>query len=424
MQKSLNVRKFYYVIFYTGLLLLSSFAHAATNICNEGIGGTGITAETEGLGGTGITAQTEGLGGTGISAETEGLGGTGIVGVITGFASVCVNGIEAHFDGNTQVDIDGVSSSIDQLNIGELVAIDAKGQGAEVSAQRISVVHAVVGRVDAINNEKRQVKVLGQLVEMSAVTKGTTDLKVGQKVAVSGFLNASGNVQAIRVDIVADNLPSLVSGMMVNGKISGVAVAMPTMISANLNVQVSGKWTGKNLIVVDVKQNAMDRVMHAGYAFDIQGVIYQRGNNKALYALGKSVYIDSNTKVYGDKNLKEALVVVRGRVDHNGRAVAHDLEYRPIDKVLERGGSKERPLSRHEINQNNKDVSESNKHQPVEKRGEHEAIDKPDQIDTIEKPDTVEKPDKIDKPEKVERSEKVEKPSRVERPEKAEKYTY
>ena len=49
-----------------------------------------------GVGGTGAVAGRPGLGGTGISEG--GIGGTGIVGVITGFASICVNGVEVHFD--------------------------------------------------------------------------------------------------------------------------------------------------------------------------------------------------------------------------------------------------------------------------------------------------------------------------------------
>ena len=54
-----------------------------------------------GIGGTGAVAARPGLGGTGISEG--GIGGTGIVGVITGFASICVNGVEVQFDASTPV---------------------------------------------------------------------------------------------------------------------------------------------------------------------------------------------------------------------------------------------------------------------------------------------------------------------------------
>ena len=35
------------------------------------------------------------------------MGGTGIIGTITGFASVCVNGLEVEFEDDTPVEIDG-----------------------------------------------------------------------------------------------------------------------------------------------------------------------------------------------------------------------------------------------------------------------------------------------------------------------------
>src|SRR6185369_12619780 len=77
------------------VLSLCSLAHAQ-DVCATastvnpasapGLGGTGIS--NGGAGGTGVA--TGGIGGTGIS--NGGVGGTGIVGVITGFASICVNG--------------------------------------------------------------------------------------------------------------------------------------------------------------------------------------------------------------------------------------------------------------------------------------------------------------------------------------------
>ena len=429
MSSALN-RNFYFVIFYSGLLLVST--QTLANPCNEGIGGTGNTTSNEGLGGTGIAAQ-DGLGGTGIKAETEGLGGTGIVGVITGFASVCVNGVEAHFDSSTQVDVDGAASSIDKLNIGELVAIDAKGFGAVVTAQRISVIHAIVGRIDSIDKAQNQIKIMDQTVQISAVTQRANNLKVGQTVAVSGLVNASGIVQAVRTDVVSAATPATVTGWFANSRISGVPVTVTGKTPSSTNVQASGKWDGKTLTVVDVKQNAMDRVMHAGYAFDVQGIASYDGNSKTLYALGKPVYVDANTKVYGDKNLNGTTAIVRGRVDGEGRAVAKTVEYRPIDKMLERGGSKERPMQKLDYSKSNKTLTESKKQQFKLEKQDDKALDKldanekPEKVDTsdkIEKLEKVEKLDKVEKAEKIEKPQKIEVPERVETPERPNKHGY
>jgi hypothetical protein len=76
---------------------------ALAAVCMEpgGLGGTGARADG-GIGGTGSRAQ-DGVGGTGSKAD-GGIGGTGaraegdvgLLGVITGFASICVNGVEVH----------------------------------------------------------------------------------------------------------------------------------------------------------------------------------------------------------------------------------------------------------------------------------------------------------------------------------------
>src|ERR1700687_2638762 len=52
-----------------------------------------------------------GIGGTGAPAKTHlsdrGIGGTGIVGVVTGFASICVDGLEVRLDKTASVSING-----------------------------------------------------------------------------------------------------------------------------------------------------------------------------------------------------------------------------------------------------------------------------------------------------------------------------
>jgi hypothetical protein len=438
-------KKLYFAIFFSGMLLVSAVATA--NTCNEGIGGTGHSED--GFGGTGVTAQNDGFGGTGhsedgfggtgVTAQNDGFGGTGIIGIITGFASVCVNGVEAHFDSNTHVDIDGTSSSIDKLKIGDLVAIDAKGKGAEVSAQTISVVHAVVGRVDAINLAQQQINVLGQQIVLSSITQGGNSLKVGQTIAVSGFVDSKGSIQAMRVDQVSNNSPSLITGSLINGKVMGNQVGVLGNHLNGKNVQAFGKWDGKNFTAIDVKQNAMDRVMRSGYAVNAQGVIYQSGSAQSLYALGKQVNINSNTKVYGDKNTPNSLVIVRGQVDKNGHVEAKEIEYRPFKQALERGGNKELPSTDGVKNKSSIELNEESKQQKITGQSEHSsneklnANEKPEKIESsgkikkIDKVDKTEKLDKVEKPEKVEkvdRVEKIEVPERVEVPEKPEKYTY
>src|SRR5262245_57319627 len=92
------------------VLLLGPGALRAQDRCVgrsiEGLGGTGLRGDVQGpeteteVRGT----EPEGLGGTGQLDPEEALG---IDGTISGFASVCVNGIEVFYDPATPISLDG-----------------------------------------------------------------------------------------------------------------------------------------------------------------------------------------------------------------------------------------------------------------------------------------------------------------------------
>ncbi len=67
------------------------------------------------------------------------VGGTGIIGTITGFASICVNGVEVHYDNNTLVTVDGRLSFVRELAVGQVVVTRALGIGQEVAAKHIEL---------------------------------------------------------------------------------------------------------------------------------------------------------------------------------------------------------------------------------------------------------------------------------------------
>src|SRR6185369_1727263 len=144
-------------------------ASAVNPASAPGLGGSGAPAGNAGpeaiagrpgLGGTGISNG--GVGGTGISSG--GIGGTGIVGVITGFASICVNGVEVHYGADTPVVADGRQGRAGDLAVGQVVAVSASGQGAQVAARRIALIHVLVGPVRAVDAATGRLEILGQVV--------------------------------------------------------------------------------------------------------------------------------------------------------------------------------------------------------------------------------------------------------------------
>lgn len=149
-------------------------------------------------------------GGSGGGMAGGGIGGTGIVmGPVTGFGSVFVNGIEFDTTGAT-ITLNGVRSQEADLQVGQIVTVmgtinDARTAG---SAMHIVFENDSRGTVEAIDLVAQSLTVLGQLVLVDDLTKfGNTTLetlRVGNLVAVSGFLDANGALRASRIDLEAD----------------------------------------------------------------------------------------------------------------------------------------------------------------------------------------------------------------------------
>lgn len=151
-----------------------------------GEGRTG--GDGSGMGGTGHSGDGSGIGGTGTRAENNdgnGMGGTGIVGVITGFGSICVNGVEVQYDSATPVHRDGAPSNAAQLAVGQLVSVDARSDRGGLRANWIEQHTAVVGPIASIDVAHGEIVVLGQKVHVTG--RQAAALRVGQFVRVSGL---------------------------------------------------------------------------------------------------------------------------------------------------------------------------------------------------------------------------------------------
>jgi hypothetical protein len=139
------------------------------------------------------------VGGTGMRAE----GDVGIIGVITGFGSICVNGIEVQYEPNTPVSADGKPASPQSLALGQLVAVRAVGNGVQATARDIQILDAVVGRAAAVDPVSGALQIAGQRVQLAASTVIAPELVgdlVGQNVRVSGLWRADGALAATRVE--------------------------------------------------------------------------------------------------------------------------------------------------------------------------------------------------------------------------------
>ncbi len=412
-------RKGLYISSIIALIFLFSVSALAKSNCDanaspinpailthSGIGGTGTTQS--GIGGTGLhdggtggTGNPEsGIGGTGNVVNEGGIGGTGIIGVITGFASICVNGIEIHYDNNTPVSVDGRLSTARDLAVGQVIAARALGKGPELTAQSIAVIHAVVGPIGSLNVETKEMRILGQSVQVDSSRDHSnfSNLRTGDWVQVSGHRLSNGTIAASRIETAPLRAEARLNGHVtqtdtqgfeINGTRVNYDAKLPVAagITQGMEVQVTGHWDGANLraqqILAEPTRQSIgnvERVVIEGYVHALSG--------KELNLSNRIVALDPNTQIAGDVrgDLKQdQRIQISGRIDANQRINAERIELthgspvqiqERIDRDQTDGGSKDKKNS----SDNESDVQSS-----IGKNQSHNSGDSDDNKGSLKK---------------------------------------
>lgn len=186
--------------------LLSPVARAdvahATTPCEELADFVARTGEDSGIGGTGHSA----------GGDDSGIGGTGIYGSITGFGSVCVNGLRVHHDAGTKIEVNGRNAGSESLGLGHVVWIHARARDGRMHAERLSVLSAAVGPVTAIDLPGRRleigrltVQVPEEAILLDDRGRRREDLAAfapGDSLDVSGLPTPDGTLVATRIERV------------------------------------------------------------------------------------------------------------------------------------------------------------------------------------------------------------------------------
>jgi len=311
---------------------------------NGGIGGTGHE-EDRGIGGTGH-GEDRGIGGTGISDDRasgrRGIGGTGIsdtgiIGTITGFASVCINGVEVHYDANTPIIIDGAAATAGDLKIGQVVAIAAEHKNGRLVAKKIAVHHAVSGPVSHIDHKTGMITVLGEQVR-PAHKQDARHLRVGQPVAVSGLRRADGAIVASRIDIHPQTGHGAVTGALV-GRVARIGrkglvvghtrVGAPPALRRGLRVgdrvRVSGAPSERGLRATKIQRQPRVPFDGAVARLSLEGFVARGRHGRALTVDGVRVTVAKNARIIGGKRAdirRAGRVLVSGRLTRNNRLLA------------------------------------------------------------------------------------------------------
>jgi hypothetical protein len=355
--------------------LLAGAHPAFPNPCSDpgdGIGGTGLHSEISG----GKDGDADGVGGTGI------IGSTGVVGVITGFASICVNGVEIHYGPDTPVTVDGTPASANALRLGHVVAVDASGRGKELKANAIAVVHELSGSITSVDPAGNVLRVLGQPVVIDASLlrpAAVGALRPGDSIRVSGLRTRDGAVVASLLEPLGSSSAASVRGTVQRlegdaAVVEGVRVRLPAGASAKAGASVlaTGTWNGAELeaqrVVRDPVAALMDRVARV----EIQGRAQKSG--KDMSVAGVQVRLPDSGRIHGGDAVRDdETVYVSGRME-NGSLRASEI------RVERRAGRADR-----------------------DSRARTDRTERPVKPERAERP---ERPEKPERPERLERNER------------------
>jgi hypothetical protein len=298
---------------------------------DDGIGGTGAWPGDDGIGGTGASpgGDDSGIGGTGVSAQST----IGVVGTITGFASICVDGLEIHYDADTPVRIDGRPASVGDLAVGQVVEVVAEGHLPELHARDLTVRHVVVGPVSGGEADGAILRVAGQGVALVPETQlpdassgsGPDTLVLGTVVRVSGMRRQDGVVVASRITRgqadeevqIIGPVDSDVSGLSIAG--TPLEIVGDVRLAVGEEVRVAGRWTGAALRVDGAE--AMPRVPFDGRVawIDVEGFPRWSANGE-LRVGGVAVAGDIASLAFGQL-ATDARVRIGARLEGRGVVV-------------------------------------------------------------------------------------------------------
>ena len=172
----------------------------------------------------------------GSGTETAGIDRGGVttpvsvVGPITGFGSIVVNGVHYNVD-KASVVVDGDPATASDLELGQVVTVvgERDASGSTGTASQVLFQTNVRGPIAVLNAASSEITVLDHTViarpstifDLAGVPGSFGSLRVGDLVAVSGFVSAHGAIEATRIESVMAS-----SGLLAFGVVSNLDKAL------------------------------------------------------------------------------------------------------------------------------------------------------------------------------------------------------
>lgn len=220
-----------------------------------------LLAACGGGGGSSAPAANNGSSSAPAAAKTE-----VTQGMVTGFGSVIVNGV--HYDvGSAAIDVDGKSLVESDLKVGQIVRITGtlNADGKTGKATKLEGETQLVGPIASIDLDAGVLVALSQTILLTADTFYDDDmtasqLKVGDIIEVSSYLNSEGVMVATRIDWEDDddsfqlsgvisaldtlNKTFVINGTLVDYSNATLAALRGAVLEDGLKLRVTGDYNG------------------------------------------------------------------------------------------------------------------------------------------------------------------------------------
>lgn len=271
-----------------------------------------------------------------------------VVGPINGFGSVIVNGVHYNTD-NARVLVRGEPADEVDLNVGHYVTV-VGGTNAlgEAVAYEVHYQPRVTGEVQWVDVENSRIGVLEQGVQLLADTVYASDimprnirgLAVGQRISVSGPVDADGIIQATRIEYDESSFVELVGIVERLDPMARTFIVNRQRVSYSSAVSSAGLTNG---CLVVVRGSVIDGTLSAdALTFNQDYRQLRHIPNIELAAIVQKVKADgtfmmdsvpvkvtpATRYVSGDASriVANAKVRVVGALDDSDVLVAHDVE--------------------------------------------------------------------------------------------------
>jgi hypothetical protein len=292
--------------------------------------------------------------GAGSSAGIQGTGRQNVIafGRITAFGSIFVNGVEYAIN-KAQIELDGRSAGAAQLQVGQIVAVQAalSPNGTTGLATSVSFTGDVVGPIAQLDPTRRSLTVLGQTIQLDDATLfgegiqpgGIGSLQKGTIIEISGFADASGNLLASRIDLVA-GVPLQVRGTVQTLDASAQTFRINDLTIDYSGVVPSGKLANGSTATVQAVESPTDGTLHAmrvqassgigGTANEqgqVEGLITSFQSADQFYVGDQLVLASSSTHVvlHGKQLAPDLAVKVIGVFAASGALTAREIHVKP-----------------------------------------------------------------------------------------------